>query len=298
MMNILILGLVVLAVAGMVATTHAQEPEYVPIDIHAEVVDIHIERDLFVDWWYITVVVTNNEQGIIAATVSALWLEDDYGWLTLDGAEDTGNACLGEETAAFLEPDSTATILGCFPGIKGSNPVAPKAISVTGVTWTGRVWSDEGFGHVLPFKDNACNRKQDHQTCQSVQNIDHLIRAAEREADSEPMTCEVPTTTDQPRLMSAAYHVAFADLVLSFDEDVTLVDGWQGNITIGGISIGDLAKNHMEGASGLAWISVDYAVRLDIQDVDSHTVIIDTGTFMDADGNTNDRIEITPSITG
>ena len=86
--------------------------------------------------------------------------------------------------------------------------------------------------------------------------------------------------------------------MLSFDEDVTLVDGWQDNITIGGVSIGERATNHVEGASGLAWISVAYSTGLDIRAAEPHTIIIDAGTFMDADGNTNDHIQTTPSITG
>ena len=149
---------------------------------------------------------------------------------------------------------------------------------------------------MAPFTPNTCAALVEDVSCGRTQNIDHLIR----DMHPEPMTCEVPTTTNpnQPRLMSAAYHATFADLVLSFDEQVTLVDGWQDNITIGGVSIGERAKNHVDGASGLAWISVDYAVRLDIRDVDSYTVIIDAGTFLDADGNTNDRIQISPSITG
>ena len=122
----------------------------------------------------------------------------------------------------------------------------------------------------------------------------------------EAPLCEDPVTTttitepdtDQPRLMSAAYHIIFADLVLSFDEQVTLADGWQDNITIGGVSIGERARNHVDGASGLAWISVDYSTGVDIRDMEPHTVIIESGTFLDADGNTNDRIQVTPTITG
>ena len=136
----------------------------------------------------------------------------------------------------------------------------------------------------------------------SLRDVDfeHFEPVVETPMCEVPVATPPPTTinTDKPQLLSAAYHTIFADLVLSFDEDVTLVDGWQDNITVGGISIGERARNHVDGASGIAWISVEYSAGLNIRDVAPHTVIIEPGTFMDADGNTNDRIRVTPTITG
>ncbi len=303
----LVLGLTMLAVAGMVTTAYAQEYETIKVDIHAKVTDVHIEHGLFADWWYITVEVTNNNSDDIWVGISHVWLEDNYGWLTL-GESDPESVCYWEETTPILDAGSKTTILGCLPAAKDKTQADVVALAFSGRVWSGYEWSDAPFAHVLPVKPNGCDLKGDWQTCQSTQNIDRLIREAQREADSdpEPMTCEVPTTTttttepdtDQPQLVSAAYHTIFADLVLAFDEDVTLADGWQDSITVGGISIGERARNHVDGASGIAWISVEYSAGLNIRDVAPHTVIIEPGTFIDADGNTNDRIRVTPTITG
>lgn len=306
MINMLILGLVLLAVAGATTTAYAQEVEFIQVDIHAEITDIQIERGAHADHWYFTVEVTNNGQRDVFADIGVMWLEDDYGWYSED-SKNIFNACYGTTSGDLVDSGDTVSILGCFTSIQDTNPIHPTAISIAGGEWRNNAWHDDGYVHILPFVSGECRYAHEDYTCQSVQNIDRLIREAEREADSEPesMTCKVPATTtitqtdsNQPQLLSAAYHTTFADLVLSFDEDATLVDGWQDNITIGGVSIGERAKNHVEGASGLAWISVDYAVRIDLQDAHPHTVTIESGTFMDADGNTNDRILVTPSITG
>ena len=138
----------------------------------------------------------------------------------------------------------------------------------------------------------------------SLRDVDfeHFEPVVETPMCEVPAATPPPTTTEpdtnKPQLLSAAYHAIFADLVLAFDEDVTLADGWQDSITVGGISIGERARNHVDGASGLAWISVEYSAGLNIRDVTPHTVIIEPGTFIDADGNTNDRIRVTPTITG
>lgn len=144
----------------------------------------------------------------------------------------------------------------------------------------------------------------------NLHNVDFQRHPGQHEADPkpEPMTCEVPATTTpqptiqhdttQPQLLSAAYHTIFGDLVLSFDEQITLADNWQDNITVGGLSIGERAENHVDGASGLAWISVEYQVKRDLRDAESHTVTIEPGTFLDADGKPNDLITVRPTITG
>ena len=142
----------------------------------------------------------------------------------------------------------------------------------------------------------------------NLHNVDFQRHPGQHEADPEPepMICEVPVTTTtvtepdttKPQLLSAAYHDIFGTLVLSFDEQVTLADGWRDNITIGYVPVGKWAKNPMDGASELVWISIDYQTGVEIQDVDSRTIIIEPGTFLDADGNPNDLITVRPTITG
>lgn len=119
----------------------------------------------------------------------------------------------------------------------------------------------------------------------------------------QPMMCEVPTTADiqdreTPRLLTAAYHTLFGDLILSFDESATLADGWQDNITIGDVPVGERTTNRMVSASSLAWLSLDYRTQSELSDIDTLAVTIEAGTFLDADGNPNDRITMQAAIVG
>lgn len=294
-----------LVVAGVLTTAHAQVYESTHANVDVEVTDITIQRGQFLDHWVFTVEITNNDARPWNVGVNQLYFDDNVGWVETGTSEFyVNNQCpIFGQTIDTVEPRSTLEIFGCFATTGQGQYLQPTGIWIYGLNQQ----DETEFHHLLPFVSGECFYTDETDTCQSVQSVKRLINTAELEAgtEAEPMTCEVPTTTtttepdtDQPQLLSAAYHVIFADLVLSFDEQVTLADGWRDNITVGGISIGERANNHVDGASGLAWISVDYSTGTDIRDASSRTITIDAGTFMDADGNTNDRIRVTPTITG
>lgn len=300
-MTVLVLGLVV---AGVVTTAYAQEYETVHANIHAEVTDITMQRGVFLDHWVFTVKVTNNDSKEWIVGVSELWLENEYGWPDFTSDELwVRNQCNVELTIDSIDSSDTGEVVGCFATTNGVRAVPPTAVMLAGFS----VDDDVLFYHLLPFVPGECDYVFEEDTCQSVQNIDHLIRIAERESESEPEPmCEVPTVTtapdpidtQQPQLLTAAYHKIFGELVLSFDESVTLADGWQDNITVGGVSIGERANNRMVGSSSLVWISVDYAAQNDLRDARSQMVAVEAGTFLDVDGNTNGQIIIQAAITG
>ena len=91
------------------------------------------------------------------------------------------------------------------------------------------------------------------------------------------------------QLLLAGYHETFGELVLFFDESVTLADDWKDNITVGGVSLDKRAKDRMIDIDNMVRISVGDATNDDILDADSQTVIIKSGTIMDIDGNANEH---------
>ncbi len=282
-------GLALLVVASNItATSYAQtEPWVTPLDVRVQVTDVLREHGTFSDRWTFTANITNRENEAITMDISELYLDvGQYG---------IANDCISRN-GIKLNLGQTKEFTACF--------LANSDLEPTSLFMSDYVFSWETAQvHVAPFVSGECAKFGDGPSCGRIQNIDRLIR----DMEPEPMTCEAPTTTtpqpadepdtDQPQLLSAAYHKLLGDLLLSFDESVTLVDNWQDNITIGGFSIGELANNLMPDASSLVWISADYTVYNDILNAKSHTVIIEPNTFLDTDGNTNDLITIRPTVT-
>lgn len=126
---------------------------------------------------------------------------------------------------------------------------------------------------------------------------------APNDTDTEPAMCEAPDMVNAqsegtPRLLGTAYNPKSGDLVIFFNKNVTLVEGWQDSITIGGMSVGERARNHMVGASSMAWISVEFGTKYAIKDADLLSVTIESGTVQDAYGNINDLVTTRASIAG
>lgn len=285
---ITIMVLAILAVSTTSAFAQESEVELVPFYIHLEVTDILREHGTLFDKYMFTVDVTNQDVEILFLDLGILLFEDEF----------ATNDCATDEWHV-VNPGQTLEIVACY---EGNAKHYPTAIQVHG---HGESFDmDENSIHYLPFVRGECYYVRDDATCQDIQRINHLIE----DVNPEPMMCEVSTAfgtpetvqpdTNTPQLLAAAYHTIFGDLVLSFNENITLADGWQDNITIGGMSIGERAKNLMDGTNSLAWISVYYTAQKDIQDMELYTVTIEPDTFLDADGNANDIIIMDPTITG
>ena len=288
MINMLILSLVVLAVAGSGIITHAQTTvDWVPLDIHIEVTDaVTIQGEAFTVYGF-TVDVTNT--GMKTTHITDIFPYADV-------SDDDHISCSGSSTAT-MRPNQTRTFDICY------------ILSDRNATPSGIVAFGTGYEVIqLPFTsadlENCLSTVGDGKPdiCLPVQSIRRMMGGG---SEPEPTTCEVPTPTNtsrpdiaEPSLLSAAYHPYLGALVLSFAEDVTLADGWQENITIGGTSIGERAENRMTGSSSLAWISVEYQVMRDLWGADSYIVTIEPNTLVNIDGNPNDRIQLLPTITG
>lgn len=298
---VLVLGLAVLAAAGTMGTVHAQisfsegSIRFSPIELEAVVTSVIREHGIYADQMTFTVKVTNTGDSTTTIDVVDLWDDSEYGVIS--------DTCLG---TINIPPGETRRLKPCF--------VIHLTAAPTALTFNDVPVYDYGFGitikqHVLPFRGDMCGDEYTaNNSCQAVQRINHLIR----DIEPEPLMCEAPMTTttqpadepadeadtQSPQLMAAAYHKIFGELVLSFDENITLADDWQGNITIGGVLVGERASNRMVGESSLVWISVDYTVKKELQDAHSQMVTIEAGTFLDADGNHNDRIIVQTVITG
>ena len=147
------------------------------------------------------------------------------------------------------------------------------------------------FGIFVPPDTNAstCNRIFGTTLCLSVGEF----IGRQYVPDTDPSA-----DAQKPQLLATAYHKKSGYLVLSFDENVTLADGWQDNIRIGDVSVGEKARSHINDASILAWISVERDVRKELDGPGIFSVTIDPGTFLDADDKPNDMMTMRAVITG
>jgi hypothetical protein len=275
------MALAILTMSTIPSFAQESEIEWVPLDVYLEVKDITHEHGIFVDRYTFIVDVSN--QGSETLFV-------DLGIIFHDiGSEP--NDCIRDEYY-IIGPRQTLEITACY---QIDDQLEPTAITAIGYS---RTFGINEFGEkVLPFIEGECMFTNSGD-CQNIQRIDRLIQ----DVHPEPMICEAPTTTpstvnesNTPQLLATAYHTIFGDLVLSFDESVTLVDDWHENIailaetnngTIGldGLDIG--ARNLMPDNSTVLWLSLDFDDVKQLDDITNITLHIRPGAITYGDGVT------------
>ena len=106
MINALIPGLVVLAVAGMVATAYAQsEPLFAPLDVRVQVTDVLREHGAFADKWTFTADITNREGEAVVVDIVELYPDV--------GVYGVTNDCIST-AGVKLNPGQTKEFTACF----------------------------------------------------------------------------------------------------------------------------------------------------------------------------------------
>ncbi len=180
--------LVVLAVAGGMSSTYAQERGYTSLDVQAEVTHVSRELGTFADQWTFIVDIANTDTEPLLVDVGYLYL-DDGSWAPTD--------CVDR---LELRPGQTGELVGCFRVGAGLEPVS---IDFVGSSNKG----DPIPVHALPFVRGECDAFADTVSCQSVQDIAGIIREVEHE-DSAAL------------LAHAVYSWTENKLVLNFTEKI------------------------------------------------------------------------------
>lgn len=329
--HITIAAMVVLVVgAGVVA--HADEHIIaVPLNVDVEVIEIVREHGIHADLYLFLVEVTNHDDETLFVDASVLTL-DSYTYAENDCAYEywvrvsPGNTVTLHPCYYVFNTDSNPTTISILghgssfaDGTYGSS-VLPF------VKDQCEYWTDDNLDvsceavqridrliqHVHPESDACEIPATTRANTEASQLISDFLQAihyleveeffAEYRIDTDLIedvreleTLLLTTNTETPKLLSVAYHPIFGDLILSFNEDITLLDGWEDNISIAEASHQDHqplssnigAKNRMSGASSIAWISLPYGMLGDLQDVESLSISVAPNTFVDVDGNPN-----------
>ena len=199
------------------------------------------------------------------------------------------------DTELVIPPGRTDTMEICYVFDNDARDTDGHVLTFTAQTHNYKIRDGVSdivrFGVFVPPDTNAstCNRIFGTTMCLSVGEFIGRQYVPETDPGAD---------AQKPQLLATAYHKKSGYLVLSFDENVTLADGWQDNIRIGDVSVGEKAKSHINDASILAWISVERDVRKELDAPGTLSITIGPGTFLDADGEPNDQITAQAAITG
>lgn len=272
------LAVAMLVVAAAPAFAQEIEYEFGPLNIEALVNNVEREHGVFVDKWAFTVQAVNPGHKTVFVDVVGINTDFDY----------YENECPAELWVRMV-PGQTVTLRGCFTIPENEFPVEMAIL--------GDMPEDPRNlvrGAVLPFVPGGCVYAIDAETCLPTQNIDHLIE----DIEVAPVQCAapptVPTQTGVPRLSSTAYHKYSDYIILTFDTQVTLADGWHENIRIsaetksGPVELDGLdegARNLMPDGSTLVWLTLDFEDARQLNDVTSMTLRISPGTVTYGDGD-------------
>ncbi len=116
----------------------------------------------------------------------------------------------------------------------------------------------------------------------ALNNFDSEVRMFDHSLES--------FTTDAHILSSGYYYEKFRTLILSFDEPITLSDGWQDSIQlrsvgpngINTLTPSTISKNLIPDGASMVWIVFPYSDVEQLADITSLTVVVEPDTFTDS----------------
>ena len=277
-----------LSMSAVPAFAQSDELEWTPMDITAKVIDVERVHGTLLDEWTFTVEVTNNEAYTVPVAPQLAVLADGE-WMS------NCPPVPAYLTLTDLRPSRSATLSFCVVGYYDMEPVL---IGIDG--WLDPDNDYATSRHVVAFERGICNESPDEITC-ATQSITQLIR----DVEPKPVQCEAPPQTPtmtggMPNVGTAAYHEYFNDLIIAFDGQVELAEGWRDSMTIqaetpdGMVELEGFSRhtNNLVSPGNMLWLALAYGDHSQFEDATQITLRIDPGTLVYGEGRTNTGLVI------